>query len=547
MVAKTLGCVVRNASRLVGNTHHQHAIDGAAFNTFKCNTGHHTMVSRSPALANNCSKMAHISEEQPGSWAAPRAAAAATEKLMTGPVLEGVPVAGKEADALLGTDLNSLNLATAGRSLRIKTWRSHTHDSGMSMRPFFDQRSSADSQRTRGSLSDKSSLRPLYGQRSSQDSQDTRPASANNADVGRVPHGPDKSSITAEERLLLEQLALPRNGEQHASNPAKPELSPKERRMVNEILSASIEANDLTAHMGLEAGTGMQYPTSYQHHAIDHSSRRSSFVSSSEYSVSTVGTVSTCTAPSPSAIKIDLTPSGGRTFSFVPPQAESEKGSVLRGTALRSGSSYHSIDSRSLHSMKPEWQEEPGFDGRRSMHLPAESGAGSEGTPPINWVPLSSADGEESKPPQHTGPPISPMSNFSWQPLSDVGRQDDDDLFPENLMLTEQSDLGLLRNQLAQVLPEENINRQMDSRHAAGQPSRNGELQDIRNVPEQHSFQHPSPATNAHAGMQQVANRPLISGTGDQSLDPMVTGRYSFFTPTSVMRAYMNALLLPCH
>ncbi|BDA44002.1 hypothetical protein COCOBI_05-1860 [Coccomyxa sp. Obi] len=486
---------------------------------------HHRAVTTSPAEANSCSKMAQVPEEQPGSWAAPRTAAKATEKLMTGPVLEGVPAAGKEVDDLLGTELNALDLATAGRSLRIKTWRSHTHDSGMSMRPFFDQCSSGESQNTRGSLSEKSSLGLLYGQRSSQDSQDTRPASADNSQMGRAPHGPDKTSITAQERLLLEQLAFKHGGEPHKSNPGKPQLSPKERRMVNEILSASMEADDLTAQMGMEAGTGMHYHDAYQHHAMDHPSHRNSFASSSEYSVSTVGTVTTCAAPSPSAIRIYLTPRGGRTFSFAPPQPESEKGSVLRGTALRSGSSYHSMDSQSLRSLKPEWQEEPGFGSRRSMHLQAERGAESEGIAPIQWVPLSSAVVEESGQPQHTGQPLSPMSNSSWQPLSDVGRQDEDDLFPENLMLTEQSDLGLLRNQLAQVLPEENLNRQVDSKHAAGQPSRNGELQGIRDIPAQHSFQHPSLATDEHVRMQQAANGQLPAATEDLKLDLMETGR----------------------
>ena len=501
----------------------QYTFNTAAFLTFKCNAGPHRAASTFPAEVNSCSKMAHVPEEQPVSWTAPRAAAAAAEKLMTGPVLEGVPAAGKELDALLGTELNSLDLATAGRSLRIKTWRSRTHDSGMSMRPFFDQRSSGDSQKTQESLSDQSSIRPLYGQRSSQDSQDTRAASTDNPEIRRVPLGPDKTSITAEERLLLEQLAFKQNGEQQNSNPVKPQLSPKEHRMVNEILNASMQADALTAEMGLEAGTGMQYQNSYQHPPIDQPSHRSSSVSSSEYSVSTVNT---CAAPSPSAIRIYLTPHGGRTFSFEAPQPESEKGSVLRGTALRSGSSYHSMDSRSQRGLNLEWQEQPGVDGRGSMHLSAERVAGSEAIPPIKWLPLSTTAAEESGQPQHTGQPLSPMSNLSWQPLSDVGRQDEDDLFPENLMLTEQSDLGLLRNQLAQVLPEENLNRQVGSRHAAGQPSRDGELQGMVDIREHHSLQQPSLATDAHVSMQPAANDQLPAGTQVLSCDPMETGRY---------------------
>ena len=39
---------------------------------------------------------------------------------MTDSVLEGIPAGGKEVDKLLGTKLNSLDLATAGRSLRIR-------------------------------------------------------------------------------------------------------------------------------------------------------------------------------------------------------------------------------------------------------------------------------------------------------------------------------------------------------------------------------------------------------------------------------------------
>ncbi|KAK9915782.1 hypothetical protein WJX75_004084 [Coccomyxa subellipsoidea] len=207
---------------------------------------------------------------------------------MTDSVLEGIPAGGKEVDKFLGTKLNSLDLATAGRSLRIRTWRSRAHDSGMSMRPAYDQRSSDDSQRTQS----------IVPKCASSDSQ---------------PRGPDKSSITAEERALLERLTHEHNGKEGG-----PRLNPKERRMVDEILDASMEADQLTAGMEPEAGRDMHLNSSYrkdhQHDGAETTpatgpepargewaelgeydqalsgSVVDSLRSSSEYSVSTIGT-----------------------------------------------------------------------------------------------------------------------------------------------------------------------------------------------------------------------------------------------------------------
>lgn len=367
-----------------------------------------------------------------------RSAPLPAERLsLTDSVLEGIPAGGKEVDSLLGTRLNSLDLATEGHALRIKTWRSHAHDSGMSMRP-------------------------LYSQRSSGNSEHVHPASASHPRTKEPPPAETaNSSITAEERALLERMTnkLHDKGDNlQYRQPGK--LSPKELRLVEEILDASMEADDLEAEMEAAAGREAHFPSSYyggEHHGGDahteaaykprgaasgewaRESQVETMDSFSEYSVSTVESASTCAALSPSAIKISLTPRGGRSLEIVR-AANAEQGSVLQGTSLRSQRSINSTGENTVHTA--HWNEQ------------GRSGSTSEQQPfsPIRWKALSSVmeDGTVTVQQQRTGA-FSPRSNFSWQPLTELGRGDDEELFPENLMLTEQSDLGLLRNRLAQV------------------------------------------------------------------------------------------------
>ncbi len=367
-----------------------------------------------------------------------RSAPLPAERLsLTDSVLEGIPAGGKEVDSLLGTRLNSLDLATEGHALRIKTWRSHAHDSGMSMRP-------------------------LYSQRSSGNSEQVHPASASHPRTKKPPPAETANgSITAEERALLERMTNKlhdKGGNLQYRQPGK--LSPKELRLVEEILDASMEADDLEAEMEAAAGREAHFPSSCnggEHHGGDahteaaykprgaasgewaRESQLETMDSFSEYSVSTVESASTCAALSPSAIKISLTPRGGRSLEIVR-AANAEQGSVLQGTSLRSQRSIHSTGENTVHTA--HWNEQ------------GRSGSTNEQQPfsPIRWTALSSVmeDGTVTVQQQRTGA-FSPRSNFSWQPLSELGRGDDEELFPENLMLTEQSDLGLLRNRLAQV------------------------------------------------------------------------------------------------
>ena len=436
---------------------------------------------------------------------------------MTDSALGGIPAGGKEVDTLLGKKLDSLDLATAGRSLRIRTWRSRAHDSGMSMRPLYDQRSSDGSQQTQ----------PTAPKRSSSDS---------------LPHGPDKSSITVEERALLERLTHKHN---HGVR-----LSPKERRMVDEILDASMEADQLEAEMEPAAGRYLHFSNAHHNDeqcgsgetrpvqrepatgewanmgGFDRSVRGSavdSLRSSSEYSVSSVGTLSTCAALSPSAIRVWLTPRGGRSLEILQPP-DAERGSVLRGTTARSQGSIHGTGGQAVRLPHAQWLE-PGMSAA-STGLQHQAG-GPNGGSPIHWTAMTSAleEGAVSGQAQR-GETFSPKSNFSWQPLSDVGRQDEDGLFPDNLMLTEQSDLGLLRNRLAQVLPKENMTRQHGSAQIPEQSSRDEEIEAIRSMPESQMLPQPhSFATFAHAatGVPGAADHPGVCGADDQDLELMDT------------------------
>lgn len=374
-------------------------------------------------------------------------------------------------------------------------------------------------------------MRPAYDQRGSDDSQRTQSTAPKRASSDSQPRGPDKSSITAEERALLERLTHEHNGKEGG-----PQLNPKERRMVDEILVASMEADQLAAGMEPEAGRDMHLNSSYrkdhQHDGAETTpapgpepargewadlreydralsgSVVDSLRSSSEYSVSTIGTVSTCAALSPSAIRVWLTPRGGRSLEILQPP-EAEHGSVLRGTTARSQGSILGTGSHTGRAPHAEWHKQ-GVSG-------AISGMDDQAVVPIHWTALTSALEDGAVQPQR-GEAFSPKSNFSWQPLSDVGRNDEDDLFPENLMLTEQSDLGLLRNRLAQVLPKENLTRQQNSRQIPEQRSRDEEVEAVRGMPGQQTSLQPHRSAGVPNAMEQAPG-----AADDQDLELMDT------------------------
>jgi hypothetical protein len=106
----------------------------------------------------------------------------------------------------------------------------------------------------------------------------------------------------------------------------------------------------------------------------------------------------------------------------------------------------------------------------------------------------------------------SPRSTSSWQPLSDLGKNDD--LFNPSLLSTEQSDLGTLRSTLAQVLPKENLARTPGLEHVTEEES----------LPRHSNC---SPTGTGQSGSQ----HPLIVTHGvnlhdDSGLESMELGRY---------------------
>lgn len=421
-----------------------------------------------------------------------------------------------QVDALLGTQLNSLNLATEGKSLRIKTWHSHPHDSGSSMRPIFDQRTS-------------------------EDSQQTQSPSRRRSRSTHVPARP--SSITAEERVMLDNLADNDHETRRSSEDGKRQLSFREHQMINEILTASMEADVLAAEMEAEASggimqfgsrddektrrfsTGTEPPGDWEfnnlirhpHMNDDSASQQHSLMSSSEFSVSSIESDSTATGLSPAAIRISVTPRRGRTLSVLQP----EKVTQFENANIKSLSS---IPRTGPHEVHASWQHPEGVN-QDSEHM-LGTDLGLHGAPPKQWPAAESAmdEGSHSMQPDHTGG-LTVRSNYGWQPLSPVNVPEEQDLFPENLMLTEQEDFGLLRNQLAQVLPEENLDRRLGAQYVTEQHSRDGTFQCVEGMLEQQLGQVPQAIPDGRDIGPDASNGQLLRYSGvpheAEEQDPM--------------------------
>jgi hypothetical protein len=290
--------------------------------------------------------------------------------------------AGRQADMLLGTRLDSLDLATEGKSLRIKAWQSRVRDSGSSMH--------------------------LQNKRASESSEPSPDSTAT------------AMSVLPKTRPIASQ-----------GSPAADSLSPHDRYLLDQLLGSPQRPRAAEAGRTLPA---MQQPPG--RHSVAYDETTSGF-DGRQPSLSSMSTTSSRLQ----SFRSGRAAARPGSASVMPPAA----GFVQAGMA---GS--------------PAWQQRLATP--QGFQHPSIGAAISAG-PPIRWVEISSsatAGAESSADMLGRARAMddvdisSPRSNISWQPLSDLGKNDD--LFCTSLMSTEQ-DLGDLRNHLAQVLPQENLSR----------------------------------------------------------------------------------------
>lgn len=305
---------------------------------------------------------------------------------------------------LLGTRLESLDLAAEGKSLRIKAWPSRVRDSGSSLHFQRKMPSESSEPSPDSSGAEATSVLPK-----------TRPL---------ISQAPATPGISKEDRFLLDQLL---HAQPHRQIPPQGRSSQNQVHALGDWRLVDKEVSAQGQQPGHPAAN--DHASRVQPHQ-DTENRQLSFSDMSEAS------------------------SKSRNLTQGPRAGLSPRAEISPAT------------SNWVTSEGDTQEQSPAF--QHHMQTATWGAAVSVGAP-IQWVEVTSgmeqavlhALSTAGMPKQTRGMDdvdiCSPRSNISWQPLSDLGK--DDELFCTSLMSTEQEDLGTLRNRLAQVLPKENLSR----------------------------------------------------------------------------------------